>query len=129
MRYFSSNKGVSFTEVIVASLLITITFAGISVMFMNAVKQLEVSSEQLQAMYLAREGIEIIRQAVRADLDHPQEWLPSITENFPQWGTLNYWPMPGDIEVPDFADGTREYRIVNVVGDQNVRCIDVRVHY
>jgi hypothetical protein len=137
IKHLFSNKAIGFTEIIIAALIITMGFVAYAILFMSSTTQLQKSTKQLQAVYLASEGIEVVREAIKADLNVANGWTPEVTIDADNWYPLNYWVPAGTLAPPLTVgtNSTRFYRIVDrtVCGawgsnPVNMRCIDVMVN-
>lgn len=137
IRSLKSNRALSLTELLVAALLITITFSGASVLFMNLDERLRNSSEQLEAYNLAREGLEYYKNQVEA---MNSGFNPRINFGFAPFPVVaaedGFWDPDGAGVVPtplivENNLAQRDVFIQDFTVDGNVegRKIEVRVIY
>ncbi len=99
MRYHPIPKGFSLVEVIIASLIFSITIAGVFSVFTAQRNATKTAQRKLQAAYLTRRILEDLRAKVdQRNLNIPSVWWLLTCNNPPQ--PPQPWPQPLSTNLP-----------------------------
>jgi prepilin-type N-terminal cleavage/methylation domain-containing protein len=122
-----NKRGMTLIEVVVSSVILSITVAGVLLMFSTEKASTEHTGRKTQAVDFARQKLGELKNEVRATWGGATEPL-----RIQDWTDFDDDQLPGEFGDPDTFNGRRQYNVEQVVGvdpDTGYKRVTVRVDW